>query len=258
VYLMGEICLVAGDATLRAGQLPGRQGRLATAFLVAERRRPVARDELADVLWPGTLPESFEVGLSAIVSKLRTALSRLGLGRDALSAADGCYQLGLPPESWVDVDAAVEGVHMSEGALLAGRPADAYGPAVVAASILRRPFLPGLEGRWIDSRRDALRAAHVRALDCLANVHEWNGEPALALRAAQEAVDVEPYRESGYRRLMELHERAGNPAEALRVYARLSSVIARELGTAPGVETRRLRDRIQATESSNSQNVVKN
>lgn len=241
---MGEISFVAGDVMLRGEQLPGRQGRLAAAFLVSERRRPVTRDELAEVLWPGTLPPSSEGALSAIISKLRSGLSRLGLGRDALTSASGCYQLALPKTTWVDVDAAVEGVHLSEAALLAGRHAGAYGPAVVAAAILRRPFLPGLEGGWIDARRDALRAAHVRALDCLAEVHEWNGERALALRAAQEAVDVEPFRETGYRRLMELHDRAGNPAEALRVYARLSEVIARELDTSPGVETRLLRDRI--------------
>ena len=247
VYLMGDICFLAGDSMLRGDELPGRQGRLATAFLISERRRPVARDELADVLWPGTtLPERYEVGLSAIVSKLRAALSRLGLGRDALMAADGCYQLALPARSWVDIEAAIEGVHMSEGALLARRHADAYGPAVVAAAILRRPFLAGFEGSWIEARRQALRAAHLRALDCLAEVHEWNGEHALALRAAQEAVDVEPYREAGYRRLMELHERAGNPAEALRVYAQLSSLIARELGATPGVETRVLHERIRS------------
>ena len=34
VYLTGELCFVAGAATLGAERLPGRQGRLATAFLV--------------------------------------------------------------------------------------------------------------------------------------------------------------------------------------------------------------------------------
>ncbi len=258
VYLTGELCFVAGAATLGAERLPGRQGRLATAFLVTERSRPVARDELAELLWPGSLPARFEVGLSAIVSKLRAALSSLGLGRDALSSAGGCYQLVLPSGTWVDVDTAIEGVHLSEAALLAGRHAEAYGPAVVAASILRRPFLPGHEGSWIDARRDVLRAAHLRALDCLAEVHEWNGEHALALRAAQEAVDIEPYRESGYRRLMELHDTAGNPAEALYVYARLSDVVGRDLKTAPGAETRVLRDRIAAGARTPREKVLRN
>jgi DNA-binding SARP family transcriptional activator len=258
VYLMGELCFVAGASVLGAARLPGRQGRLATAFLVTERSRPVPRDELAEVLWPGPLPASFDVGLSAIVSKLRAAFSALGLGRDALTAGGSCYQLVLPPRTWVDVDTAIEGVHLAEGALLAGRHAGAYGPAVVAAAILRRPFLPGLEGRWIDARRDVLRAAHHRALDCLAEVHEWNREHALALRAAQEAVGIEPYRESGYRRLMELHDRAGNPAESLRVYEYLTSVIARDLRTAPGSETRALRDQIARRHGAEAENVLKN
>jgi len=254
---MGELSFVAGGSVLGADRLPGRQGRLATAVLVMERSRLVPRDELADILWPGSLPASFDVGLSAIVSKLRAAFAAIGLGRDALTAAGGCYQLVLPPPAWVDVETAIEGVHLAEGALLAGRHAAAYGPAVVAAAILRRPFLPGLEGSWIDARRDVLRAAHLRALDCLADVHEWNGEHALALRAAQEAVDTEPYRESGYRRLMELHDRAGNPAEALRVYERLSSVIGRDLRTVPGAESRALRDRIADGQSAERKNVVK-
>src|SRR5690242_16308650 len=234
---MGDVCLVADAGSLRGDQLPGRQGRLAIALLAAERSRPVSRDELADVLWQGSPPRSSEVALSAIVSKLRAGLAEIGLPRDTLSADAGCYQLRLPAGSWVDVEAAVEGVHLAEGALLNGRHADAYGPAVVAASILRRPFLPGAEGPWIEARRRALGTALVRALDCLADVHEWNGEHPLALRAANEAVELEPYRESGYRRLMELHERAGDVAEARRVYGRLEAILRADLGTSPGQET---------------------
>jgi len=237
-----------------ADQLPGRQGRLAAAFLLTERSRLVTRDELADVLWPETPPPRFDVALSAIVSKLRLALERLGLGRDAVATASGCYRILLPEGAWVDVEAAIEGVHLAEGALLANRHADAYGDAVVAAAILRRPFLPGLEGSWIEARRETLRIAHVRALDCLAEVHEWNGEHALALRAAAEAVDIEPYRESGYRRLMRLHQLAGDLAEGLRVYSRLAHLLNSDLGAEPAPETRALRDAL----SKKSQKVLKN
>src|SRR5215510_1846862 len=143
---MGELCLIAGDRVVRADRLPGKQGRLAATYLLIGRDRPVSRDELADVLWPGSLPRSFVVALSAIVSKLRAAFAELDLPRDTLTAAAGCYQVQLPPGSWVDVAAATTSVHLAEAALLAGRHADAYGPAVVANAILRRPFLPGAEG----------------------------------------------------------------------------------------------------------------
>jgi len=41
---------------------------------------------------------------------------------------------------------------------------------------------------------------------------------------------------------MLLHEAAGDHAEAVRVYAGLVALLADELGTAPGSETRRLYD----------------
>src|SRR5262245_23050562 len=123
IYLTGELCLTAGDALIRGDRLPGRQGRLAFAYLVDRRAHPVPRDELAEVLWTGTLPAASEVALSAIVSKVRALLVEAGLGRSVLAAESGCYQLTLPSRAWVDVDAAIDSVHMAEAALLAGDPA---------------------------------------------------------------------------------------------------------------------------------------
>jgi SARP family transcriptional regulator, regulator of embCAB operon len=244
IYLTGEISLTLGGELVRADRLPGRQGRRALAYLLVERHRPVTRDELADSLWPQHPPAAYEVALSAIVSKLRAVFDEAGLGRRVLTAESGCYRLELPAESWIDVEAAVESVHLAEAALLAANPRRAYGSAVVACAILRRPFLAGEEGAWVDARRDALRKARLRALDCLAQIHATTGELALALRAAEEAIDLEPFREAAYRRLMMIHDEAGNGAEALRVYRKLIGVLEAELSVTPGPETRRLFEEI--------------
>lgn len=244
VYLTGDLCLATESGVIRSGRMPGRQGRLAFAYLVDRRSRPVSRDELAEVLWPASLPAAFEIALSAVISKLRALLIEAGMGRNVLVAESGCYELRLPPGSWVDVETAIESVHLAEAALQAGDPRSGYGPAVVACAILRRPFLPGADDPWIEARRHTLRGAHLRGLDVLAQIHQWNGEHALALRAAQEAVDLEPFRESGYRRLMRLHADDGNGAQALKVYEDLSDLLAEELQTAPGAETRELYDSI--------------
>ena len=240
IHLAGEITLTAGQDIVRAQQLPGRQGRLVFAYLVTAREHAVSRDELSNRLWPDRQPQASEVALSAIVSKLRTLLSGLGLGRNTVKGVSGGYQLTLPADTWIDIESAHDSVHMAEVALRAGDHRAAYGPGVVAASILRRPFLPGEDGAWVTGRRQALRDELLRAVDCLAQLHEANGEHALALRVAREAVELEPFREAGYRRLMLLHEAAGDHAEAVRVYAGLLALLARELGTAPGSETRRL------------------
>lgn len=249
IYLGGEICITAGRKVVWAHRLPGRQGRLVFAYLVTERARAVSRDELVECLWPQSVPAAFDVALSAVVSKVRSACAEVGIGRSAVRTGSRFYQLVLPADSWVDTEAAVESIHLAEAALRAQDYRAAYGPAVVAGAILRRPFLPGDEAAWVDRRREALRRARLRALDCLAQVHAATGEPTLALRAAEEAVELEPYREAGYRTLMLLHGAAGNRAEAMRVYARLEALLDRELNTTPGPETHRVRETIAGERS---------
>jgi DNA-binding SARP family transcriptional activator len=70
----------------------------------------------------------------------------------------------------------------------------------------------------------------VRALDCLAEIWLANDEPALAVEAARESLALEPFRESGYRRLNRMDTSPGNRAEALRVYESCRELLESELG----------------------------
>ena len=241
IHLSGLITIEGDDVVLRPRDFPGQQGRAAFAFMVGHRGSPVARGDLADALWPGERPQAWEPAISAIISKLRSLLGRVGLeGAETLRAADGCYELHLPRGSWVDHEAALDGIHEAEAALGAGDPARAYGPSAVAHHIARRPFLPGQDGHWFDGRRDLLGHVLVRALECRAEVYLWNDEPALGVEAAREVVRLRPFRETGYRLLMRSHVAAGNAAEALRVYERCRALISEELGVPPSQETRAL------------------
>lgn len=239
IYLTGRITLEAGDLRLGPHDFPGQQGRAAFAHLVCERSRPVSRGELAGTLWPADPPPSRDAALSSIVSKLRAVLSRAGLdGAGALSSAGGCYELRLPPGTWVDLEAAADAIHEAESALKAGEPGRAYGPSAVAHHVARRPFLPGEESRWVEERREKLLGILVRALECRAEVYLWNGEHPLAVEAAREVVALRPFRETGYRLLMRAHAAAGNAAEALWVYERCRKLIAEELGVDPSPRTK--------------------
>lgn len=239
IYLTGRITIEADGSLLGPGSFPGPQGQLVFVCLVSERSRPQSRAELAEALWPGRLPTSWDAALSAIVSKLRRQLSGAGLdGTAMLSSAGGCYECHLPPGTWVDLEVASDSIHEAESALQSGDPGRAYGPSAVAHHIARRPFLPGVEGRWVDERRDRLRSILVRALECRAEVYLWNGEHPLAVEAARELVALSPFREAGYRLLMRAHAAAGNAAESLRVYEQCRRLIVEELGVAPSQQTR--------------------
>lgn len=239
IYLSGRLSIEGDGFLLGPDAFPGQQGRAAFALLVCERGAPVSRSALADALWPDRPPAAWGNALNAIVSKLRGVLAQFGLdGSAALSAGGGCYELRLPPGTWVDHEAAADAVHTAEAALKAGDPRAAYGPSAVAHHIARRPFLPGEDARWVEQRRERLGTILVRALECRAEVYLWNREWALAVEAARDAVELRPFRETGYQLLMRAHAGAGNSAEALRVFERCRTLIAEELGVGPSPQTK--------------------
>jgi DNA-binding SARP family transcriptional activator len=248
IYLAGTVCLERGSSLVSGSELPGRQGRLAFAMLAGERSRALPKEELSDELWGEAPPKAWEVALRALISKLRAVLGELGLdGTTALPHAFGCYQLRLPADAWIDLEASVDAIHRAETSLRDGHLADANGWALVASQISRRPFLPGETGAWATRRRVQLGDIRVRALECRACVLLERGDPVLAAQDAGEVLELEPFRETAYRLLMRAHAAAGNPAEALRVYERCRATIAEELGTDPSPETEALYLRLLGT-----------
>jgi YVTN family beta-propeller protein len=238
ISLAGRVSISADGILLDEERLPGRQGRLVFAYLVSEQGRPVLRDELAEALWGDTPPARWEKALGVIASKLRALLGECGLdGAKALTSAFGCYRLELPEGTWVDVAAAARGADAAEAALAAGHAAQAREEAGRAAAVARLPFLPGEDGAWAERKRRELADVLDRALDCLADACLRSGDASEAARWAQEAVSRQPFRESGYRRLMQAHAAAGNQAEALRAYERCRRLLAEELGAYPSPET---------------------
>lgn len=245
IHLAGRLSVDVGDRRIDQGDFPGQQGRVAFALLVVERSRPVGRAELVDTLWTGEAPSSCDTALNAIMSKLRALLTRAGLdGSSTLTSSSGCYELRLPPNAWVDLEAAADAIHEAETALRAGDAAAAYGPSAVAHHIARRPLLPGADGPWLDARRQRLRNILLRALECRARVYLCNGEHSLAIQAAQELVALEPLRESGHRLLIGALSDSGNSAEALRAYERCRRLIAEELGVDPSRQTKAVYERV--------------
>ena len=217
------------DGSRLEGALPGRRGRLLFAYLVLNRGRPLSRDELLVAGWGPDTPAAAGNALSVSLSKLRH-----GLGPDRLRGRTE-IELLLPPETFVDVEAALEGAHRAESCIAEGRWAQAWGPAGIAYHVATRPFLTGLEVAWIDEWRRRLEEVRLRGLECFAAAGLGLGGPALAQaeERARMLTELAPYRETGHRILMEALERRGNLAEALRAYERLRVLLRDELGVAP-------------------------
>jgi SARP family transcriptional regulator, regulator of embCAB operon len=217
------------DGSRIEGSLPGRRGRVLFAYLVLNRGRPVPRDELLVAGWGEDVPAEAGNALSVLLSKLRR-----GLGAGRLRGRTE-VEVVLPQETFVDVEAALEGAHRAETCIAEGRWAQAWGPAGIAYHVASRPFLTGLEAPWIDEWRRRLEEVRLRGLECFAASALGLGGSALAQaeERARMLTELAPYRETAHRVLMEALERRGNVAEALRAYERLRVLLREELGVAP-------------------------
>jgi class 3 adenylate cyclase/DNA-binding SARP family transcriptional activator len=228
------------DGTRVEQRVQGRQGEALFAYLVVNRFRPVGRDELTEMLWPARSAKGADSSLSALLSKLRRALGpKLLDGRSSL-------QLQLPERSWVDLEAAMEAIHRAESALHREDWPAAWSAARVTLHIARRPFLPGIELPWTTDVRRQLSDVYVRSLEvtAAAGLAIGGSELDTAQRSATSLIAEAPYRESGYRLLMETLAHRDNVAEALRVYEELRQRLRVELGTSPSAATQELHRRL--------------
>jgi pentatricopeptide repeat protein len=210
---------------------PGPKAELLFAYLVLNRLRRIDRDELLTAVYGDEATPDHHPRLSVLLSKLRRVLGpELPTGRSSL-------ELALPADAFVDVEAALDGIHRAETHVANGEWAEAWGPSGIAYHVASRPLLQGHDERpWLDEWRRRLDDVRIRGLECFAAARLGLGGPTLpqAADCARRLIDLAPFRESGYRILMEALERSGNVAEALRVYDELRRLLRDELGVAPG------------------------
>ena len=216
--------------------LPSRQGRLLFAFLLLHRQRPRSRAALVDAVWPIEPPGTPDSALNALISKLRKVL-----GRDAIAGREE-PRLVLPPDAYVDLEAAAELLHEAESATSMRDWHRAWAPARSALHTAERGFLEGHDAPWIEEVRRSLEEMRVRALECVAEAGVGMGGPELAAteRAGRALIEVSPFRESGYMHLMRALVAQGNVGEALVVYERLRTELREELGVSPSARMQEL------------------
>jgi DNA-binding SARP family transcriptional activator len=234
IHLCGELRVELAGAR-REAQLRGRQGRLAFAYLVLHRARPVRRHELIEALWAHDGAPPSETALAPVLSRLRRAVEPATLeGRDTL-------RLVLPDSVWIDVEAVGE-------LMIRARDGGDMDLALEAAALAEPGLLPNLDADWLDVPRSHLDDLRVEALELAARAGLRRGRDALpnAERAARAAVAAAPFRESARVALIGALMARGNVAEAIRAYDEIRVLLREELGTTPGPELVAMHERMLA------------
>lgn len=237
--LAGPVCLVSGGRP--PVRLASAQAQAAVARLVLDRHgNGTTREQLADVIWPEGLPETWASAMRSVVSRIRLFLAASGMAGADLSSHGGRYFLKLPAGIVVDIEeaerqlAGAVGVTDGSGALSALREAEN------AVRCFRRPFLANREGDWAAHVRQHLADRANQGLEVASRTALMANEIGAAISHSTELIGRAPLRESAYRSLMTAYQAAGNRGDALATYSSLRSQLRDELGVDPSAETQQL------------------
>ena len=156
----------------------------------------------------------------------------------------------LPRDTFVDVEAAFEALHRARAHVAEREWAEAWGPSGVAYHVASRPLLQGHDRPWLDEWRRRLDEVRLSGLECFAAARLGLGGPSLpqAEECGRRLIELAPYRETGYRILMEALEQRGNTAEALLAFDRLRVLLHDELGIAPSPAVQNVHRRLLGTD----------
>lgn len=230
----GEFQAILGDDALtrHSGKTAQRPLDLLRAML-AHGITPLPVATAMDWLWP-------EADVAAQRKSFDSALLRLRrmLGDAKLLRLEG-GKLSLDERwCWSDVAALHRLLHLIDAAHNAP-PERLLDWSRRLLGLMRGPFLAADDADWAAAARARYSRRFVIAASHLAE-HLERLEPQAAARLYERALDVEPLAESLSRRLMRLHARRGDHAEALRAWRSCCTMLRVAAGLGPSRETRAL------------------
>src|SRR6185437_3013584 len=185
--------------------------------ILVARRRPVPRDQLMELLWPGVAPTVAGNRLSVLLSTVRDVLQPAPMGDAPLTAADGAVSLN-PAEVRVDVEDFLAQANAAFDAYRARDP-DATARLVAAVAAYTGDFLENDPYReWASAIAEEVRAAHIALLRALTARLRDAGATDDAVRYTLRVLEQDRYDEEAYRTLIGVLFQAGRRGEAQRHY----------------------------------------
>jgi DNA-binding SARP family transcriptional activator len=269
VFAFGPLAVARDGVAVPPSELTPAKVRELLLYFVLHRSR--TKEQIALALWPDASPAQVRNAFHVTMHQLRRALGH----KDAITFDAGAYALARAAEDaptaggaagvavGCDVDAVLAAADAVRAADRAADRGGVRGPDAVAAAgagagalaAWRRAFDRAGRGAlgegedagdWLAAHQARVRAAWADGMEALARLHARAGAPAAAAAVLEGLVAAEPLREGAHRALMACYVGAGEPARALAHYDALAALLAREVGAAPGRETRALADALRA------------
>ncbi len=217
------------------------KGLAVLKYLLLHAPRPVRRETLMDLLWPGYRPQSARNNLNVAIYALRRSVEAAAGDVALLHYRDGCYVLNPTLSWWVDLKRFRATLASGDEATGRGARGEAMEWYLRAVGFYRGPlFEDDVRSEWHLDEQRALQDLYLGASEAVASLHLEAGEVAEALATGQEVLRTDPCRESTHRLLMRCFALQQQRQLVARQFRKCVEVLERELGLPPAGETLRL------------------
>ena len=222
------------DLNVDGARVPPPASRRARSLLAWLALHPGEhpRSEVAARFWPDVLESSARTSLRGALLELRRALG----------PAEGCLHTGRTTVGFAHGD----GVWVD--ALEVDRLAR-EGQLDEALALAEGELLAGVDDDWVYDARESQRDMLLEIAETLARRADAEGDAAAAAAFSRRQVKLDPLSEDAHRGLIERLAAAGDRAAALKAYDVMCDRLRRDLGLAPGPETRALVERLRGEEA---------
>jgi len=251
------------DARGHSIALRSRKQLALLAYLATEHATAHSRETLLAIFWPDDATTSALNNLRVTLSRLRQLAKKSGsaeVAQPALLIADR-RTVQIDP-AWVDqadtnqfyrlMESSRQHSHTSRG-----QCAHCQTLLRQAVELYQGEFLAGFGladcvafEEWLFMQRERLILLMLDAYADLATYAENSGNLDAARFAAQRQIELDPLRESAYRRQMRVLAKQGERSAALTLFERCRTVLRDELGLDPEAETLALHTLILSSKAS--------
>jgi DNA-binding SARP family transcriptional activator len=217
----------------------GHKSRSVIAYVLANRRKPIPKEVLLELLWPEADPAAGRRNLHQAVYSVRRTLRRRRADVDHVCFEDGCYRLSPELSVWVDAEELEVRVAAGRRLDAEGRADDAAVEYGIADGLYQGDFLEDhLYDDWTRPQRDGLRSTYRHAAGRLCQHYTEDGEYSAALSLCQKLLTFDRCDEEAHRRVMRLYAAQGQRHLALHQFQVCTRALREDIGLPPSEDTR--------------------
>lgn len=243
IYCLGPFRVYQDDQPIQDWR--SSKGKAIFKYLIAHRERPVAKEVLMELFWPGAHPDAARNNLNVAIYGLRHALRQTRPSFSHVLFEGDCYLLNPDLQIWVDVEEFMGRLRAAQVLERRGDLVSAMREYRAAEVLYEGEFLE--EDRyedWLIPQRRHLREDYLDLLDRLSR-HYCDQDDDACVNVCRKMLAIDPCREEAHRRLMRCYSRQGQSYLALRQYHMCVETLKEELDVPPTQATTTLYKQIR-------------